>query len=90
MELNKAVLDCMQTLRRRLRDELAVNIRLSQPDAINAMLLACLQSSDNTTRELASELTELTGIQLPPPPLSEEQLIAKYSNYGRYSGSLRG
>ncbi|MBP8185971.1 MAG: hypothetical protein KAX95_08800 [Pseudomonas sp.] len=87
MELNKAVLDCMQTLRRRLRDELAVNIRLSQPDAINAMLLACLESSVESTRELGSELTELTGIQLPPPPLSEEQLIAKYS---RYSGPLRG
>jgi hypothetical protein len=87
MELNKAVIDCMQTLRRRLRNELAVNIRLSQPDAINALLLACLESADQSTRELGSELTELTGMQLPPPPLSEEQLIAKYS---RYSGPLRG
>lgn len=87
MELNKAVLDCMQTLRRRLRSELAVEIRLSQPDAINAMLLACLESADESTRELGSTLTELTGIHLPPPPLSEEQLIAKYS---RYSGPLRG
>jgi hypothetical protein len=87
MELNKAVIDCMQTLRRRLRDELAVNIRLSQPDAINAMLLACLESADPSTRELGSVLTELTGTHLPPPPLSEEQLMAKYS---RYSGPLRG
>jgi hypothetical protein len=87
MELNKAVIDCMQTLRRRLRNELAVNIRLSQPDAINALLLACLESADPSTRALGSELTELTGMQLPPPPLSEEQLIAKYS---RYSGPLRG
>ena len=38
MELTKAIVDCMQTLRRRLRDELDINIRLSQSDAINAML----------------------------------------------------
>ena len=43
MELNKAVLDCMQSLRRRLREELSVDIRLSQPDAVEAMLLACLR-----------------------------------------------
>ncbi|SFU01187.1 hypothetical protein [Pseudomonas marincola] len=36
MELNKAVIDCMQSLRRRLRAELAVDIRLSQPDAGSA------------------------------------------------------
>ncbi|MBX9755701.1 MAG: hypothetical protein K2X80_13185 [Pseudomonadaceae bacterium] len=87
MELTKAILDCMQTLRRRLRDELGVSIRLSQPDAINAMLLACLESADESTRELGSSLSELSGVHLPPPPLSEEQLIAKYT---RYSGPLRG
>jgi hypothetical protein len=87
MELTKAILDCMQTLRRSLRDELGVNIRLSQPDSINAMLLACLESNVEATRELGSTLSELSNVHLPPPPLSEEQLIAKYS---RYSGPLRG
>ncbi|OYT96547.1 MAG: hypothetical protein CFE49_06740 [Pseudomonas sp. PGPPP3] len=87
MELTKAIVDCMQTLRRRLRDELDINIRLSQSDAINAMLLACLQSSQEETRELGSHLSELSGIHLPAPQLSEEQLIAKYT---RYAGPLRG
>lgn len=41
MKFNKAVLDCMQPLRRRLREEQQLNIRLSQPDAIQAMLTAC-------------------------------------------------
>lgn len=41
MKFNKAVLDCMQHLRRRLREEQQLNIRLSQPDAIQAMLTAC-------------------------------------------------
>lgn len=60
MELNKAVLDCMQALRRRLRDELCVDIRLSQPDAVEAMLLACLRSSDQETRSLAVRLAEMS------------------------------
>lgn len=88
MELNKAVLDCMQALRRRLRDELAVDIRLSQADAIPAMLSACVESCQDETRSLGERLTELSGIRLKPPVLSEEQLIAKYTT--RYAGSLRG
>lgn len=60
MELNKAMLDCMQALRRRLRTELAVDIRLSQPDAITAMLSACLTSSDEQTRELGQRLAQLS------------------------------
>lgn len=60
MELNKAVLDCMQALRRRLREELSVDIRLSQPDAVEAMLLACLRSGDRDTRELGIRLAELS------------------------------
>jgi chemotaxis protein histidine kinase CheA len=60
MELNKALLDCMQALRRRLRDELAVDIRLSQHDAINTMLSACLTSSDEETRQLGQRLAQLS------------------------------
>ena len=60
MELNKALLDCMQSLRRRLREELSEDIRLSQPDAIEAMLLACLRSSDQDTRKLGIRLAELS------------------------------
>jgi hypothetical protein len=60
MELNKALLDCMQSLRRRLRDEQVADIRLSQPDAVEAMLLACLRSSDQDTRNLGIRLAELS------------------------------
>lgn len=63
MELNKAVLDCMQALRRRLRSELAVDIRLSQPDAIEAMLVACLRSSDMDTRALGQRLAQFLDNQ---------------------------
>jgi hypothetical protein len=75
MELNKAVLDCMQSLRRRLREELSVDIRLSQPDAVEAMLLACLRSSDQDTRRLGIRLAELSdsAAAAPAPAHSARQ-----------------
>ncbi|MDH4584697.1 hypothetical protein E8F20_22815 [Pseudomonas sp. BN415] len=87
MELTKAVLDCMQTLRRQLREEQAVDIRLSQPDAILSMLNACADSQRATTRELGEHLSSLTGVRLKPAILSEEELIRKYT---QYAGPLRG
>jgi hypothetical protein len=62
MELNKAMLDCMQALRRRLREEQAVDIRLSQTDAVSAMLSACLCSSNEETRELGQRLASLSDM----------------------------
>lgn len=90
MELTKSVLDCMQTLRRRLRQEQEVDIRLSQPDAVMQMLIACAASDVEDTRQMGVKLSELTHIRLAPPPapvLSEAELIAKYT---RYAGPLRG
>lgn len=76
MELNKEVLDCMKALRRRLREELAVDIRLSQPDAINAMLDGSLRSSDEQTRHLGQRLAELSdqSQHTAPKPLPSVEL----------------
>ncbi|WP_375741507.1 hypothetical protein [Pseudomonas boanensis] len=87
MELTKAVLDCMQALRRQLRDEQSVDIRLSQPDAIQSMINACAESQLEATRALGERLSTLTGIRLKAPPPSEEELIRKYT---QYAGPLRG
>lgn len=65
MEFNKTLLDCMQNLRRRLRDEQQLDIRLSQPDAIQAMLAACLCSADEKTRDLGSQLAIYTDTHTP-------------------------
>lgn len=65
MEFNKAVLDCMQSLRRRLREEQHLNIRLSQPDAVTAMLTACLGSGDELTRELGRQLAAYSDLPFP-------------------------
>lgn len=58
MELNREILDCMKSLRRRLREELAVDIRMSQPGAINSMLSACLASTSEETRRLGQLLAQ--------------------------------
>ncbi|MBU3056606.1 hypothetical protein [Pseudomonas indica] len=92
MELNKAVLDCMQALRRRLRDELAVDIRLSQPDAIPAMLAACLNSNDLETRTLGQRLAEFSDL-IPTRSTPKGQPLADVpapaSLAGKPSGSVR-
>lgn len=62
MELNKAVLDCMQTLRRRLREELGAEIHLNQSDVISALLAACARSESLQTRQLGEQLNQLCGM----------------------------
>lgn len=92
MELNKAVLDCMQALRRRLREEQAVDIRLSQPDAINAMLSACLDSSDEQTRQLGQRLAELSDNPFntaPPPRMQAGHPLLLEAAHVANSGSVR-
>lgn len=60
MELNKAVLDCMQAVRRKLKQEMALDIRLSQQDAVSAMLSACLCSQSEEIRKLGAQLAALS------------------------------
>ena len=81
MELNKAVLDCMQALRRRLREELSVDIRLSQPDAVEAMLLACLRSGDQETRNLGIRLAELSDFHSPARQSAAAQPTRQYRGH---------
>lgn len=68
MELNKAVLDCMQAVRRKLKQEMALDIRLSQQDAVSAMLSACLCSQSEEIRKLGAQLAELSDEHLPAAP----------------------
>lgn len=94
MELNKAVLDCMQALRRRLREELNQEIRLSQPDVIESMLLACLHSNDPETRKLGIQLAELTefhGTSKPATPTPAQRPVETSPNLesDAHAGSVR-
>src|SRR3990167_2076188 len=66
MELNREVLDCMRRLRRRRGEELAVDIRMSQPDAITSMLIACLPSTSEETRQLGQLLAQYSDQPFAP------------------------
>lgn len=92
MELNKAVLDCMQALRRRLREELNQDIRLSQPDVVESMLLACLRSNDAETRNLGIRLAELSdfhGASKPAAAAPSRSPVAELPVEPTRSGSVR-
>jgi len=65
MEMNKALIDCMQLLRRRIRNELGIDIHLHQADAIEALLMASHTSRDPQTHALGERLAELTDHDLP-------------------------
>lgn len=87
MELNKAVLDCMQSLRRRLREEMSIDIRLSQPDAISAMLSACISSSNEETRQLGQKLAQFSD--MPNAVLTPSKPLQSDSAPQAPTGSLR-
>ncbi|WP_322980848.1 hypothetical protein [Pseudomonas sp. C11] len=87
MELNKEVLDCMKALRRRLREEQAVDIRLSQPDAITAMLAGSLRSSDEQTRHLGLRLAELSEQPQPTTPSRPQPSVERAT--AEPAGSVR-
>lgn len=88
MELTREILACMQHIRRQLRKELALDIHISDRDAVPRMLECCAQSTSAETRALGEHLGELSGIHRAPPVLTEAQLVAKYME--RYTGTLRG
>ena len=89
IELNKAILDCMRELRRRLREEQALEIQYQQSDAIERMLRACADSSCEETRHLGERLSELSGIQL-PRLVQEPSFLPMQGGEQQYSGPLRG
>ena len=65
MELNKELMDCMIKLRRLLREELNLNIRLSEPDSSQQLFNASQKSALGATRELGLRLAKLAELPLP-------------------------
>lgn len=68
MEMTRDMIMCMQTIRRRLRSETGLDIRISEPDAVGRMLAACAASVSTESRRLGERLGQLTGMAPPPPP----------------------
>lgn len=89
IEFNKAILDCMRELRRRLRDEQALDIQYQQNDAVERMLRACADSACEETRRLGERLSELSGVKL-PRVIQEPSFLPIQGDARQYSGPLRG
>ena len=78
--LSKDMIDLMQQLRKRLRSEFGVDVKLSQPDVIQQLLVLVDKSHDQRTLLLFADLEHMMGVTLEhaheeasnAEPLSEE------------------
>lgn len=62
--LTKDMIDIMQQLRKRLRSEFGVELKLSQPDIVKHILELVSKSHDQRTLLLFADLEDMMGIQL--------------------------
>ena len=62
--LSKDMIDVMQQLRKRLRSEFGVELKLSQPDIVQNILELVTKSHDQRTQLLFADLEDMMGIEL--------------------------
>lgn len=62
--LSKEMIDLMQQLRKRIRSEFDVDVKLSQPDVIQQLLTLVDKSHDQKTLLLFADLEDLMGVTL--------------------------
>ena len=63
--LSKEMIDLMQQLRKRLRSEFGVELKLSQEDIVQRILSLVEKSKDQKTLLLFADLEDMMGISLP-------------------------
>jgi len=73
-QFNRGTLDCLTTLRRRIKQDLGVTIRLAEPDAVERMLALSASSDSSEMRELGARLM---GLIAPPPHAENEAILAQ-------------
>ncbi|MGR6871109.1 hypothetical protein ACU6U9_02105 [Pseudomonas sp. HK3] len=62
--LSKDMIDVMQQLRKRLRSEFGVELKLSQPDIVQSILECVKKSHDQRTQLLFADLEDMMGLEL--------------------------
>lgn len=72
-QFNRGTLDCMTALRRRLKQDMGIVIRLAEPDAVERMLQISRDSALDDIRELGMRLSGL----LAPLADPEEAVLAQ-------------
>lgn len=73
-QFNRGTLDCLTALRRRIKQDLGVTIRLAEPDAVERMLALSTASDSDEMRELGARLS---GLIAPPSPVENDVLLAQ-------------
>lgn len=81
--LSKDMIDIMQQLRKRLRSEFGVELKLSQADIVQNILKYVQESHDQRTQLLFADLEDMMGVELMPRSSSyaEEQKAASKRVY---------
>ncbi|MFN3581433.1 MAG: hypothetical protein ACK4VV_13295 [Pseudomonas sp.] len=64
-QFNRCTLECMTTLRRRLKQELGVTVRLNEEDAVAHLIELSRGSQHGDIRELGLRLGDLTSSEVP-------------------------
>lgn len=77
--LSKDMIDVMQQLRKRLRSEFGVELKLSQADIVQHILEYVSKSHDQRTQLLFADLEDMMGIELMTrsAPKHEDKLVTK-------------
>lgn len=68
-QFNRSTLECMTVLRRRLKQELGVTIRLSEEGAAEEMIRLSATSPQGDIRELGQRLSGMIAVE--PEPLQQ-------------------
>lgn len=66
-QFNRSTLECMTILRRRLKQELGVTVRLSDEGAAEQMISLSATSAEKDTRELGRRLSGMITVAPEPP-----------------------
>ena len=75
--LTKDMIDIMQQLRKRLRSEFGVEIKLSQPNVVQTILDLVKKSHDQRSQRLFADLEDMRGIELMPRMEEQEEGTSK-------------
>lgn len=79
--LTKDMIDIMQQLRKRLRSEFGVEIKLSQPNVVQTILDLVKKSHDQRSQLLFADLEDMMGIELMGRPSEQEEGVTTKRMY---------
>lgn len=87
--LSKEMIDLLQQLRKRLRSEFGIELKLSQDDIVQKILHYVEKSKDQKTLLLFADLEDMMGISLPRSAVSPSPVKEPEPEHGQASKTKR-